>query len=283
AMSHELLGGSFDIHGGGIDLQFPHHENEIAQSRCAHPEDGFAKVWMHNEMLQVEGKKMSKSLGNFFTVRDLLDQGVPGEVIRFVLLGTHYSKPMDWTAEKQSAAIAVLFRWRELTLGAIRQDAPPQAMIERLADDLDTPGAVAVLHQLAREGRRSELKAGLELLGIQLEGAAFEELNGYVSKFIAIRKLLRKEKNYDWADRVRDKLRENHVTIEDLRDGSTQFALDLTLMAMDALGRRFPPSPNNQVIDFRLRPNEEQLLEHASRNLEKLWCELNKRFPDLAK
>ncbi|MEL6517588.1 MAG: cysteine--tRNA ligase, partial [Pseudomonadota bacterium] len=83
AMAHALLGDTFDIHGGGIDLQFPHHENEIAQSCCAHPQGGFARVWMHNEMLQVEGKKMSKSLGNFFTVHDLLEQGVPGEVIRF--------------------------------------------------------------------------------------------------------------------------------------------------------------------------------------------------------
>jgi cysteinyl-tRNA synthetase len=104
AMSHALLGESFDIHGGGIDLQFPHHENEIAQSCCAHPEGGFARIWMHNEMLQVEGKKMSKSLGNFFTVRDLLDQGVPGEVIRFVMLSTHYSKPMDWTEKKREEA-----------------------------------------------------------------------------------------------------------------------------------------------------------------------------------
>jgi cysteinyl-tRNA synthetase len=101
---HALLGESFDIHGGGIDLQFPHHENEIAQSCCAHPEGGFARIWMHNEMLQVEGKKMSKSLGNFFTVRDLLEQGVPGEVIRFVMLSTHYSKPMDWTEKKREEA-----------------------------------------------------------------------------------------------------------------------------------------------------------------------------------
>lgn len=97
AMSYELLGENFDIHGGGNDLMFPHHENEIAQSCCAHAGSGFANVWLHNEMLQVEGKKMSKSLGNFFTVRDLLEQGVPGEVIRFVLLSTHYRKPMDWT------------------------------------------------------------------------------------------------------------------------------------------------------------------------------------------
>ena len=95
AMSEGLLGASFDIHGGGIDLMFPHHENEIAQSCCAHPGAGFASIWMHNEMLLVEGRKMSKSLGNFFTVRDLLERGVPGEVIRFVLLSTHYRKPMD--------------------------------------------------------------------------------------------------------------------------------------------------------------------------------------------
>ncbi len=99
AMSAELLGNSFDIHAGGIDLQFPHHENEIAQSCCAHPQADFARVWLHNEMLQVEGKKMSKSLGNFFTVRDLLDQGVPGEVIRYVFLMTHYRS--RWTGRRR--------------------------------------------------------------------------------------------------------------------------------------------------------------------------------------
>ena len=117
AMSAALLGPHFDIHGGGIDLQFPHHENEIAQSCCAHPGAGFANVWLHNEMLQVEGKKMSKSLGNFFTVRDLLDRGVPGEVIRFVMLSTHYRKPMDWTEAKAQEAEAVLRRWHGLVAG----------------------------------------------------------------------------------------------------------------------------------------------------------------------
>ncbi len=104
AMSYDLLGPSFDIHGGGNDLMFPHHENEVAQSCCAHPDGEFARVWLHNEMLQVEGKKMSKSLGNFFTVRDLLDQGYAGEVIRFVFLSTHYGKPMDWTDAKAREA-----------------------------------------------------------------------------------------------------------------------------------------------------------------------------------
>ncbi len=122
AMAHELLGASFDIHGGGIDLQFPHHENEIAQSACAHPEASFANVWMHNEMLLVDGKKMSKSLGNFFTVRDLLDQGVPGEVIRFVYLSTHYSKPMDWTKEKANDATHTLKAWFRGTDGGRSSD-----------------------------------------------------------------------------------------------------------------------------------------------------------------
>ena len=103
-----MLGESFDIHGGGGDLMFPHHENEIAQSCCAHPEGEFARYWLHNEMLQVEGKKMAKSLGNFFTVRDLLEGNwdggwkVPGEVIRFVFLQTHYRKPMDWTERRRA-------------------------------------------------------------------------------------------------------------------------------------------------------------------------------------
>ncbi|MHA3980552.1 cysteine--tRNA ligase, partial [Halovulum sp. GXIMD14794] len=117
AMAREILGETFDIHAGGIDLQFPHHENEIAQSTCACGEGTFALTWLHNEMLQVEGKKMSKSLGNFFTVRDLLDQDIPGEVIRFVLLMTHYRSPMDWTAEKARQADQTLRKWRALAEG----------------------------------------------------------------------------------------------------------------------------------------------------------------------
>ncbi|MEL7126908.1 MAG: cysteine--tRNA ligase, partial [Pseudomonadota bacterium] len=136
AMAHELLGETFDIHGGGNDLQFPHHENEIAQSKCAG--HGFAKVWMHNEMLQVEGKKMSKSLGNFFTVRDLLDQGVPGEVIRFVMLSTHYRKPMDWTKKKRAEAEKTLRRWVQIVGEAEAGDVPGD-VFAALSDDLNTP------------------------------------------------------------------------------------------------------------------------------------------------
>ncbi len=166
AMSHALLGAAFDIHAGGIDLQFPHHENEIAQSSCAHPGCGFARVWMHNEMLQVEGKKMSKSLGNFFTVRDLLDQGIPGEVIRMVYLGTHYGKPMDWTTDKAKAAEATLRKWRGLVAGVAPARAPAPAVVAALADDLNTAGAIAALHELAAQGDLAGLRASAALLGL---------------------------------------------------------------------------------------------------------------------
>ncbi len=158
AMAHELLGESFDIHGGGLDLQFPHHENEIAQSACAHPHGDFAHYWLHNEMLQVEGKKMSKSLGNFFTVRDLLDQGIPGEVIRFVLLRTHYRKPTDWTANEREVAIHHLENWNRIkrhrlsdpkrSFDGLRVDA---AIVEALADDLNTPLALTRLFEMAKD------------------------------------------------------------------------------------------------------------------------------------
>ncbi len=187
AMSYELLGPSFDIHGGGLDLQFPHHENEVAQSCCAHPEASFAGIWMHNEMLQVEGKKMSKSLGNFFTVRDLLDQGVPGEVIRMVYLGTHYSKPMDWTKEKADQATRTLRKiaaflgsdalskeWVEL------QDAqPPQEFVDALANDLNTSQALTFVGKYLKDLEEFKLVGALKLLGFEAKElkekfAAFE-------------------------------------------------------------------------------------------------------------
>lgn len=162
AMAQELLGESFDIHGGGLDLQFPHHENEIAQSACAHPHGDFAHYWLHNEMLQVEGKKMSKSLGNFFTVRDLLDQGIPGEVIRFVLLSTHYRKPMDWTAEKAEDAHRKLYRWRE-SLTGVAPSSPNAAVVEALSDDLNTSKAHHELNILFLRWQANKMKEDLAL------------------------------------------------------------------------------------------------------------------------
>ena len=163
AMAHELLGERFDIHGGGNDLMFPHHENEIAQSKCAGHD--FANIWMHNEMLQVEGKKMSKSLGNFFTVRDLLDQGVPGEVIRFVMLSTHYRKPMDWTEKKREEAEKTLRKWR-LLVENVDGSYVPQDILLSLSDDLNTAGALTLMHKLANDGNVAELKSAGALLGL---------------------------------------------------------------------------------------------------------------------
>ncbi|WP_375281826.1 cysteine--tRNA ligase [Pseudooctadecabacter sp.] len=171
AMSKALLGEVFDIHGGGNDLMFPHHENEIAQSCCANDTDRMANVWMHNEMLQVEGKKMSKSLGNFFTVRDLLDQGVPGEVIRFVMLSTHYRKPMDWTEKKRVEAEKTLRKWYGQAVQAVGRHAPDGAMIEALSDDLNTSEALTRLHQLSVTEDVVGLRHSLQFLGLMGDAA----------------------------------------------------------------------------------------------------------------
>lgn len=207
AMSLALLGASFDIHGGGIDLQFPHHENEVAQSCCAHPEAEFARVWMHNEMLQVEGKKMSKSLGNFFTVRDLLEKGVPGEVIRFVFLGTHYSKPMDWTAEKAAQAEATLRKWRGMVAG-VAPSVPSASVVAALADDLNTAGAIAELHALASGGDLAGLKASAGLMGL-LEGhmgnwaEAGVDLAPYAARLAALRAAAMETKDFAPVDAMK--------------------------------------------------------------------------------
>ncbi len=179
AMSLALLGESFDIHGGGNDLMFPHHENEIAQSKCAHPGSDFARIWMHNEMLQVEGKKMSKSLGNFFTVRDVLEQNVPPEVVRFVYLQTHYRKPMDWTAEKAASAKLELARWRTCT-DDVPVGAPSETVLWELSNDLNTHGAITELRRLFRAGEYEQLKGSAELLGLLSEDTRWKYSKSYV-------------------------------------------------------------------------------------------------------
>ena len=175
AMARALLGETFDIHGGGLDLQFPHHENEIAQSCAANHTDEMARYWLHNEMLQVEGKKMSKSLGNFFTVRDLLDKGVPGEVIRFVFLQTHYRKPMDWTEKKARFAIGTLRNWVQ---NAVSSDASvDEIALRMLSDDLNTAGVISRLTELNQQGDFEALTSTAKLLGIDLINAKDADWN----------------------------------------------------------------------------------------------------------
>ncbi|WP_411352835.1 cysteine--tRNA ligase [Leisingera aquaemixtae] len=209
AMSYELLGETFDIHGGGNDLMFPHHENEIAQSCCAHPEGDFARFWLHNEMLQVEGKKMSKSLGNFFTVRDLLDQGYPGEVIRLVFLQTHYRKPMDWTDKKAKEAEATLRKWRALTAGIEPASSAAAAVLEALADDLNSAGAIAELHKLAAAGDAAGLLASAQMLGLltdELGGWASApsiDLSAFAEKLFETRQKAMESKDFSEVDRLK--------------------------------------------------------------------------------
>ncbi|NHQ73473.1 cysteine--tRNA ligase [Roseovarius gahaiensis] len=224
AMSYELLGESFDIHGGGNDLMFPHHENEIAQSCCAHPEGGFAQIWMHNEMLQVEGKKMSKSLGNFFTVHDLLNQGYPGEVIRFVFLSTHYRKPMDWTDAKAREAEATLRKWRAMT-ESVQAGELAASVLEALADDLNTAGAVAELHKLAAAGDAAGLKASAQMLGLLNDELGdwattpVADLSGLESRLFKARQTAMETKDFSEVDRLKAALVEAGVEVRMSKDG----------------------------------------------------------------
>lgn len=252
AMSYELLGASFDIHAGGIDLQFPHHENEVAQSCCAHPEGGFASVWMHNEMLQVEGKKMSKSLGNFFTVRDLLDQGIPGEVIRFVFLSTHYGKPMDWTAEKAEQAeksLNTLMEAMQLSQSygceaTGRYEDLVGQVLGALEDDLNTSQAITSLMTQAAvivkfdDGRMSQdgvdkatvikemgnsLLTGLDVLGLlellQKRAKRADGLSEYANKLTALRAAAMASKDFAPVDAYKAALQEAGVEVRMTKEG----------------------------------------------------------------
>ncbi len=215
AMAKDLLGPSFDIHGGGNDLLFPHHENERAQSCCADPETEFARVWLHNEMLLVEGQKMSKSLGNFFTVRDLLDRGVPGEVIRFVFLSTHYSKPMDWTEAKAREAEGTLRRWRAMAEPGGEVDP---RVLDALRDDLNVPGAIAELHRIAKAGDGATLAASAALLGLltpELGHWAAAGDDDLVEAVLVARLAARAEKDWARADALRDALLAAGVVVTD--------------------------------------------------------------------
>ncbi|MGR3572111.1 cysteine--tRNA ligase [Brevirhabdus sp.] len=228
AMSRELLGESFDIHGGGNDLMFPHHENEIAQSCCANPGSDFAGIWLHNEMLQVEGRKMSKSLGNFFTVRDLLDQGVPGEVIRFVFLSTHYRKPMDWTEAKAREAEKVLDALHAAVGEAEADGAPDAGVVEALANDLNTSLALTRLGEMARAGASpGAIKASAALLGLlgqtqrqwQAARVPTADLTGWEARLTQARRGAMETKDFAEVDRLKHGLAAAGVEVRMSKEG----------------------------------------------------------------
>jgi cysteinyl-tRNA synthetase len=227
AMAWKHLGETFDIHGGGIDLVFPHHENEIAQSRCAFHAPVMASVWMHNGFLQVEGEKMAKSAGNFITIRELLADW-PGEVIRLAMLQTHYRQPIDWTLRRLEEASRTMDEWSADAVPAA--DDVPEAVLAALADDLNTPKVVTELHQLHRARHGAELAASLGLLGItdaQATGSVFlqrkaQEVDGdAVERLIAARNAARSTKDFAEADRIRGELAAMGVILKDSRDGTT--------------------------------------------------------------
>jgi cysteinyl-tRNA synthetase len=234
AMAWKHLGETFDIHGGGIDLVFPHHENEIAQSRSAFHTHVMANYWMHNGFLQVEGEKMSKSLGNFVTIRELLADW-PGEVLRLNMLRTQYRQPIDWTVAGLREAQKTLDHWYELTAhapaGYLCAD-----MLDALMDDLNTPKALAALHELRGEAVKGAqaaaacLKASAQLIGLLQVPADAWALSrrasigldeGKVVGLIEQRNAARKAKNFAESDRIRDELAAMGVVLKDSKDGTT--------------------------------------------------------------
>lgn len=225
AMSTEYLGHDFDIHGGGSDLMFPHHENEIAQSCGAYPGSHFARYWVHNGFLTVNGEKMSKSLGNFITVHDLLSKGMKGEVIRFALLKTKYNEPLDWNEKLLGDAkkeLDTLYRKLERN----EQGANTLEEFARaLSQDINTPVAISILH--ASEGKT--LKKMGTLLGILQQDpqewfkGGSNEAGGGIDTLVAARIAAKKAKNWAEADRIRNDLKAQGILLEDRPDGTTDW------------------------------------------------------------
>jgi cysteinyl-tRNA synthetase len=241
AMATAYLGDVFDIHGGGLDLIFPHHENEIAQSRCAHGTSTMANYWMHNEFVQLEDTKMSKSLGNFVTIRELLADW-PGEVLRLNMLKAHYRSPMDWTLKGLEESHKILWNWYE-GLASVEQLSNVSAdVISALSDDLNTAQMISALHGLHRSDHKRELRAALGLLGfsgdrnkigrtaqavltaggtstVRFTGASIVKAD--IDKLVADRTAARARKDFKESDRIRDELAAMGVVIKDSKDGTT--------------------------------------------------------------
>jgi cysteinyl-tRNA synthetase len=240
AMSAAYLGNVFDIHGGGLDLIFPHHENEIAQSRCAHGTATMANYWMHNGFLEVEGAKMSKSLGNFVTIRELLNDW-PGEVLRLNMLKTHYRSPIDWTLKGLEESKRVIDSWYDI----VDDETPTSGIaddgvVSLLSDDLNTSGVITRLHAIAsgRTGTfglaqieiKRTLKVSAMLLGLlgktkreylESDPKAVTVNKTVVDALIADRTAARSRKDFKESDRIRDELAAMGVVIKDSKEGTT--------------------------------------------------------------
>lgn len=227
-MAKEFLGDVFDIHGGGVDLTFPHHENEIAQSCCASGQNNFANTWIHNGFVTVEGEKMSKSIGNVLLVHDLINDGIPGEAIRLAMLSTHYRQPFDWTEDGLNQAIKTLDKWYDIKGDQAAE--PDTEFMAALYDDMNTPLAIARLHALAKNNDPS-LRTSANILGLMQHNAAewdavrsasSDDIDvDKIESLIAQRIIARDEKDFALSDKIRDELAEMGVTIKDGPEGTS--------------------------------------------------------------
>ena len=222
AMAWKHLGETFDIHGGGIDLVFPHHENEIAQSRCVFHTPVMANYWMHNGFLQVEGEKMSKSLGNFVTIHELLADW-PGEVVRLNMLRTHYRQPIDWTVKGLEESWKILSSWTSFPEFVEKHDeAFAPEVIDALCDDLNTPMMFTALHGLHSKGDGAALAATLHALGFRQRPESKKAVDAeFVETLVTARLTARRNKDFKEADRIRDQLAGLGVVLKDTKDTTT--------------------------------------------------------------
>jgi cysteinyl-tRNA synthetase len=242
AMSFKYLGANFDIHGGGADLQFPHHENEIAQTRCAIKDSHFASYWIHNGFLTVDGEKMSKSLKNFITVKDLFDRGISGIVIRYLLLSTHYRKPFDYNQKALDDAKKSIEKFYSLfdenDLKSYSKTANKEGLfleiLKELSDDLNTSKAFALLHEKFKEIKsennqnlKNQFLQVLDFLGlmdVNFFGKKTELNNideSHINSQIDLRIKAKQEKNWQLADQIRKDLLEKGIVLEDTKDGTS--------------------------------------------------------------
>jgi cysteinyl-tRNA synthetase len=218
-MAKAFLGDVFDIHGGGVDLTFPHHENEIAQSCCANDGGQFARYWIHNGFVTVEGEKMSKSIGNVLLVHDLIRDGMKGEAIRLAMLSTHYRQPFDWTASLLDQSKKTLDKWYRIINETEQQETIDEIFLSALSDDLNTPLALSHLHDIAKN-RPKLLKSSASLLGILNHSFDewFETISidaNQINDLVSQRNQARIDKDFGEADEIRDQLKEMGIDIHD--------------------------------------------------------------------
>ena len=227
AMSRKYLGENFDIHGGGLDLLFPHHENEIIQLTCAYPDELFARYWLHNGYLMSEGEKMSKSKGNFYKLCDLLSE-FSGEVIKFVLINTHYRQPIDFTKDNLIYAKKTLDKWYRIIEKKNNEEKIPEVIFNALCNDLNTPLVITEMHSLANSVDANKLYSVGKFLGFFNNNTAswFKQKKEidfkYIESLIAKRKKARNEGNFKLADSIRDELEDKGIILED-KDGETKW------------------------------------------------------------